>query len=187
MLRTGVQNVLIFHSANCDNFYQSLETPHGTIDGDDLDFLDDASLESMDSSSEAAFAGLAKQSLGDTGAKALFSRFKDHSEELQHFVHMLLMEPALSSSLPQSGISAEPAKSHSGNSGKLIADFEAFLRSSDDSNIYWITGKPCASKSTLMMYLAHHEVLPQPKTTYSYRHLETSHNQLARPPAGKVW
>jgi hypothetical protein len=115
MFRTDLHNVLTSHSANCDNFYQFLETSHGTIDGDDLEFFDGASLEPMESSSEVAFAGPRKQSLRDTGDEALSSRLKlqVHPGELQHFVHMLLMESALSSSLSPSSIIAESTKSHS--------------------------------------------------------------------------
>jgi hypothetical protein len=115
MFRTDLHNVLTSHSANCDNFYQSLETSHGTIDGDDLEFFGGASLEPMESSSEVAFAGPRKQSLRDTGDEALSSRLKlqVHPGELQHFVHMLLMESALSSSLSPSSIIAESTKSYS--------------------------------------------------------------------------
>ena len=98
--------MLTCHSAKCDNFYQYLETPHGTIEDDDLDFLDDAS--PMGSPLNAAFLGPAKRPFRDTSAKALSSSLKleVHPGELQHFVHMLLTEPALSSSLSTESPSA---------------------------------------------------------------------------------
>ncbi|KAL1610465.1 hypothetical protein SLS60_002133 [Paraconiothyrium brasiliense] len=106
--------------AGCNNFYQSLDTgrDQGAIDGDDLDHPDDIFLRPMDSSSDAVFVGPAKQPIQHMSAKGLSSRLKleAHPEELQHFVHMLLLrgtEATFPASLSPSSTGSESATSHS--------------------------------------------------------------------------